>query len=577
MKRSPISFRAGASALLLATAMAACADQPVHPGRGVRAPEGPSRLVTDACRVSGGQQHFADTIATAVTWTRASSPHRVTWPTYVRNGGRLTIAPGAVVCFGHNGAIEAVDGGRVVARGRDTARILLTGADPSGGWQGLRFRDTPVRASVLANVVIAHVGVADVAVLATDAHPVQVDSSVIRQSGSAARLFAAGSRLFRSRVDTTTDRTRPAVELRGSVFEGSTVRGAAGVGVRVSGSGASLLGGRIVESGGTGLEVETGAPLAAGKPVRVTGGRSYGAELPLDALARVYPTVADQDSLAGNARDTVRVSGGVLRKQFTASSALPWLVTSSVTVDSLGLLAVRSAARLVFLPSTGILARNGGRVSLRGSPAAPVLLTADDPARGWAGIFLQDSVGLPSQVTNARIEHVGRLWNAVAAVDRHPVAIDSTVIRQVGHAATLHAQGSRMSRTRVDTTLTDDGAAVDLASNAKLESTLIRAPAANGIRIRSSSVQVVSCEVRDGDMAGIEMYFAAVPVHNCNLVNNAGAGVLNVTTFSAPGLTNNWWGDPAGPFGPNGDEIVSNVPQNYTPWRTTPYVLPYVP
>ena len=63
-------------------------------------------------------------------------------------------------------------------------------------------------------------------------------------------------------------------------------------------------------------------------------------------------------------------------------------------------------------------------------------------------------------------------------------------------------------------------------------------------------------------------------VHNCNLVNNAGLGISTISTDSI-NVENNWWGDSAGPNGPNGDGVGSTL--DYTPWRTTPYVLPYVP
>lgn len=65
-----------------------------------------------------------------------------------------------------------------------------------------------------------------------------------------------------------------------------------------------------------------------------------------------------------------------------------------------------------------------------------------------------------------------------------------------------------------------------------------------------------------------------MPIHNCNLANNLGAGVHNLSATPAD-LTGNWWGDAGGPFGPAGDGVTGAV--TYSPWLAAPYVLPYVP
>jgi hypothetical protein len=64
-------------------------------------------------------------------------------------------------------------------------------------------------------------------------------------------------------------------------------------------------------------------------------------------------------------------------------------------------------------------------------------------------------------------------------------------------------------------------------------------------------------------------------VHDCNLVDNAGVGIYRSGGTTAVNVEDNWWGDAAGPTGPNGDGVSGLV--DYTPWRTAPYVLPYVP
>lgn len=564
-----------AAAAVLAGITGAC-DAPTASEDGQAAPAGPSMLVNAACAGTGGQTHAYTNVTTAVTWTRANSPHRVTGSIYIQAGGRLTIAPGAIVCFEPETIISAENGGRLFARGLDTAQIVLTARDEARGWGGILLYGAPASPSYLTNIRIEHVAWGSTAVFSYQTHPAYVDSAVIRQSGRAVRFSAPGSRLTRSRVDSTTNRGWPAVTLgSGTRFETTAIRGAAGVGLSVVGENVLLLGGRIEGSGGTGLVVEPYLDLGTtGKAIRVTGGRSYGADMPAAVAALLYPTPALQDSLRGNARDTLLLGGGYLRRTLTLGPGLPARMVQGLFVDSAGAIVATPGASVAFGPSTGIVAQNGGRVYARGSAGNPVRFTADDPGAGWNGLLLMGTSAAASYLTNIRIEDTGVNGVAVTAYTPHRVILDSAVIRRVGAAVQMDAQGSRMSRTRVDTTLNAQRAAVQLGGSVRLESTLIRAAAGPGLRLESSLVQVVSCDIRDGDQDGILMPYVAVPVHNCNLVNNAGPGIRNLGS-SAASVTGNWWGSTGGPAGIGGDG--ASGPLTVSPWRTTPYALPYVP
>lgn len=565
-----------AAAVLAATGVLGACDGPTEAAGGKAAvPGGPSRLVTPACAGPGGQEHSYEYIDDVRTWTRANSPHRVSGITYVVQGGRLTIAPGAVVCFGPSDGIHTENGGRLIARGRDTARILMTARDPAIGWYGLDFSGPAAGASYVTNVVIENIGVSGVGVDAWDLAPVILDSVTIRQAGRGVELMSPNARLSRSRVDTTTNRILPAVVLgSGARFERTVVRGAAGVGVRVHGPNVLLQGGRIEGSNGVGLQVSYATSLGGSlKPVRVVGGRSYGVEMPLSILARLYPTPALQDSLLGNARDTIVITGGVLRAQVTAGPRIPLLITDSVAVDSGGTLFAQPGAKLVFREMAHAHFRNGGRLLSRGSAAKPVLFTADEPVRRWRGLWFYGTTASTSYVTNTRIEHGWYNAAAVTALESHRVIVDSSVIRWSGAGAALLSPNSRISRTRVDTMLAWSLPAVELGANARIESTRVRAPAGPGVYVRSAAVVVASCEVRDGEKAGIEMD-VAVTVRNCNLVNNLGPGIVNWGSTSAD-VRGNWWGSTGGPTAPGGDGMYGLLV--YNPWRTTPYVLPYVP
>jgi hypothetical protein len=550
--------------------LAACGSEPpMAPGGGRTAPSAPLATLNPACDPGLGGQTHVDSVTSAQTWSRTGNPHHVDQPIHVEGSGVLTLAPGVLVCFGSAGSLEAANGGRLVADGLDTARIVLTATDPANGWGGVHLRGTPAYASSLKNARIEYTR-GDYALSTYDPHAINIDSVTVRQNERGVYLWGRNSRLSRSRVDTVTSSAYPAVTV-GSVvtFEKNVVRGAAGVGLAVLGSnGISLLGGRVEGSGGVGLKVTTtGAGFAATQPVRVTGGASYPAELVVSAFPRIYASVAQQDSLLGNARDTLVVTGGILQQWAYPAPALPWHVTGNVTVQYWGILIPMPGAVLVMDANVGITATNGGRLVARGTAAAPIVFTGSS----WDGIRFQGAPTAGSYLTNVRVENVQN-GVAVWSFESHAVVIDSAVFRQTGAAIWLTAANSRISRTRVDTTLLSTGAAVAVVgASSTIESLLIRGSAERGLVVENT-VSVLSCEIRDSAGDGIELW-SAVEVHNCNLVNNAGVGLSS--PYTSANAENNWWGDAGGPTGPNGDGVSGTV--DYTPWRTTPYTLPYVP
>ncbi|HST60297.1 MAG TPA: right-handed parallel beta-helix repeat-containing protein, partial [Longimicrobium sp.] len=511
-------------AMLLAAALAACTgDTPLQPERAAT-PDGPSLLVNPLCSGSGGTTHNWITVSTTQNWYASGNPHRVNGTLYVASGGNLRMHPGVLVCFDAYSSIYAYDGGRVGIEGADTARVVLTATDPALGWGGIGLTGTPSATSTVGYARVEMVGVYNVGIYTTDAHDVVVGNTVIRQSGRGVSLQAPGSRIIDSRVDTTTYRDLPAVVLGDSTrFTRTTVLDAAGIGVLVTAtSGVELLGGRIEGSGDTGLYVYYPGAVSSFQPLRVTGSGGYGVELPIDALARGYGSVAEMDSLLGNGRDTVVVTGGTLTSAAYATAGLPWRVRSTPTVGTGGSLRPQPGAKLFFDPYAGF-AFSGGRLLSRGTLAAPVLWTADDPALGWYGISLQGTPSSVSFITNTRLEHVNVNATAVTTDVDHGVVIDSAVFRQVGRAAVLLSTGSRLSRSRVDTTLYAYAPAVQLAANARLESTLIRGSSADGVQIDASTVQIVSCEVRGSVGDGIQVVSGSpggTEISNCNLVDN---------------------------------------------------------
>jgi hypothetical protein len=84
---------------------------------------------------------------------------------------------------------------------------------------------------------------------------------------------------------------------------------------------------------------------------------------------------------------------------------------------------------------------------------------------------------------------------------------------------------------------------------------------------RMQQVALYDCEVSGSGRHGVVVPPSVVAtggtppgmrVRGCNLFGNGGDAINNSFTFTV-NAANNWWGDPAGPAGPNGDGVSGNV------------------
>jgi hypothetical protein len=575
-RRSPLSGGIVLAALLAAgAALTACErGQPLEPDRA--APDRPSLALNPACDPGLGGQTHTDSILVNTTWTPAGNPHRVDQLIHVEGTAWLKLDPGTLVCFGDGGGLRADNGGRVRVLGSAAAPVVLTAVDPGDGWLGIHLAGTPAAGSVIDHLRLEHTR-GTFALATHDRHAASIDSSLFRQNEMGLYLWGYYSQMRRSQVDTVTSPVEPAVTVGGKVtFRQNVIRGAAGVGLAVLGTDSVQLGSGLVQgSGGIGLQVTTPRSGLLGiAQIRVTGGATYPAAMDVSAFARIYWAQSHADSLLGNARDTVVITGGTLTETAHAGATLPWYVIGGVTVQGNGVLRAHPGATLAFASFVGLVALNGGYVSARGTPAAPVRFTGSF----WSGLQLGEFIPPPGQgegtsyLTNVHME--GSQGMAVTAWPPHRVVIDSAVFRQNGGAAWLLSAHSRISRSRVDTTTNAGGAAVILQDSTRLESVLIRGSAQRGLIVTSPTAAVQGCEIRDSAAEGIDVWTDDVQVYDCNLVNNAGDGMRAIAGYTG-NVEGNWWGDAAGPTGPDGDGVSGAL--DYTPWRTTPYVLPYVP
>jgi parallel beta-helix repeat protein len=331
-------------------------------------------------------------------------------------------------------------------------------------------------------------------------------------------------------------------------FEDNVIRGSGGDGLAVQWFGqpsggstgtVAILGGRIESSAGVGMRFHShyrGGDVSAGRPVRIIGTGDVPVWAPLDAIAMIWPTIGAQDSLAGNAADTVVVWGhptGV--SDIVLGPAVVWQTRTNFGIQLVQWgddIAVRLAAgaRLDLQESM----RATGAFIATGSAGAPVSIT------GAGAIRLECETAQPlcdagSRITNVRMD-------GIELTSHQHIVLDSVDARRV----------------RLEI-----GGAASRVSNITVEDAL--GPAF----IVLSDVTVSDCTVRNNDFYGIIVYESSTnaSIRNCVFESNRNAGVWNV----GPALLDarfNWWGDPAGPLGPDGDGVQGNV--DYSSHLTSP-------
>jgi uncharacterized protein YjdB len=552
---------------------------------------------------------------------RADLPWRVTGQVNVDSAATLTIQPGSQMVL-HPGVLLNVYGsGRLVARGTAQAPIVMRALSRTQRWGGIRLTGTPGDTSFITNARLEHTSGWGGYSIHVDGptHRVAIDSVVLQKSDNGAiHVASAGSRISRVLVDTATVNTNYAgihVNAANVKLEGTTVRETVGGGVYVSGANVTLSdvlvqragqygmgignaaqalrlnGVRIEQSGGTGLFFEPGATIAQATGLRVVGGAAHGAQLPVHVLHRIAPTTALQDSLRGNAMDTLIITGGTLKGRvndlgqpiesidLTARADLPWRVTGQVNVDSAATLTIQPGSQMVLHPGVLLNVYGSGRLVARGTAQAPIVMRALSRTQRWGGIRLTGTPGDTSFITNARLEHTSGWGGYSIHVDgpTHRVAIDSVVLQKSDNGA-IHvaSAGSRISRVLVDTaTVNTNYAGIHVnAANVKLEGTTVRQTVGDGIWVTGANATLSQCAVLNSGRDGVHVNATGVRINQCNLLGHAEAALRNgnTATTHVVDATNNWWGAASGPPTSGANRVTANV--NFNPWRTEPVNVP---
>lgn len=536
----PSAFRC---IVAIALVGAACGDDHV----------GPDPDPADPCSAGGGLVHTGQ--AGTELWRPADNPHRV--PGTLEIAGTLTIEPGVLVCLGADAAvIIASHDATIVARGTAAAPIVFTALEPDRPWAGIHAdaecTNPPciVTSAVISNARIEHARHGIVTGAFT-----RIDSVHFRQIRcTAARV----EHIARSRVDSAGLDGCPAVEIglgasRGAsdTFEDVTIVGSGGDGLSVRSFGLttsdapagslSILGGRIDESAGVGLRFAPqyrGASVLAARPVHVSGGGAEAVWAPLGAVAKIWPTVPAQDGLRGNASDTVVVWGDAAEAgAIVLGPAVVWQTRSNFLQQDVSWgtgteLRLEPGAQLDLREDL----RGTGAFIANGAGGAPVTIT------GAGAILLQcesieSSCDHGSRLTNTRLD-------GVQLTSRQHIVLD-----------TVHAVRSRL----------------EIGGTASRVMNIIVEDALGPAFILLSDVRVSGCTVRNNAFYGIIVRESATgaTISSCTFESNRNAGVWNVGPAPLDARFN-WWGDPAGPNGVNGDGVQGNV--LYEPWLDAPPV-----
>ncbi len=256
----------------------------------------------------------------------------------------------------------------------------------------------------------------------------------------------------------------------------------------------------------------------------------------------------------------------------TWSASIDHLVTTPIIVQN-ATLTVGDGAHVCFAPGAGITFAYGAAIEMTGM-ATPTLFVPNDAAHpDWAGLRFTGTSSV-SHIRNVVIDH-----GAVRADQNSVVQIQSSVVRNAT-APALEMRGNLPGSPSIafDMTVEDtrgaDTAAVILGAPSSLAGAQFRGTvqrsAGDGIQIQGSGGSVAQCKVIANGRDGIVVTgsFINVVVTECNIELNGGLGLRNTGTIVIY-AGQNWWGDSAGPTGPNANHVVG--PAQVNPFATTRY------
>jgi hypothetical protein len=512
-------------------------------------PEPPPPNFSGTCESEGGKS-WTGTVSG--TWYQGHSPHRVADMLYV--SGELLIEAGALVCLGPDAAISwrLGEAGKVVAAGTAEAPVVFTADRPGGTWGGFVFRtQQSVRT---AEVDLTHV-VIENATTGIDlgySQSAQVSDGVIRRI-TGPGVHAGGIRLRNVVVDSVCLGGRGcAAVLAGNyasvVLEDVWIRDSGGGGVEMGDRGTLTLANmRITGSAGTGLALywlRSGEIGEVVHPIHITGGRGQPASLHASVVPHLLPSLEAQERWTGNAEDVISVYHSGSLGELVVGPRLAWALSSNGIYGP-------TVTHLTMLPGARFSGGRVDRFTAEGTPEHPIAIH---------GTILYGSDAGPSRIVHGRLRNV-----IIRSGEAHALEI-SDVLAENGYVS-LDAPGSRLERVLVRGVLDPWPDTFDPVPPPFPRG----ATPTEALRIAAADVVVEWCQVAHSPSDGIRVEVAdGVRIRDCNIENNAGVGIRNVAAEPVD-ARDNWWGDPEGPEGAEGDGVHGGV--TFEPYRTTPVAL----
>lgn len=501
--------------------------------------------------------------AVSGTWWAADGPHHLVGAVDVTS--QLTIEAGTVVIGGRNAQLRLMEGAHLVALGSVSAPIAFIAADSAEPWGGIVDASSDKRSRVtLRNARIEH------ATAGVAAGSIDIDHSLIRKIGGAGVRVEGGSADGRGRIrhSAIEEACQSGAASAAVVQESYATMDLEEVVIRDSGCAGvyvdrrttlRVVGVRVLGSAGTGLWLSDAAggdpDLTEVSSLRITGGRGYPAELPGGAARTVLETVP-LDSLLGNAADTLVVSGG-FGASVQIDPRLPWLLSAPDMFYWGGTVTLGPGSHLGIGNAGGVIFGSDARLIAEGTPQAPAVLA------GPGNVFFEGSRSDSSRLAHARLYDV-----SVTTRETHPLRITSSEV-QGGFISLLSPRSSIHGSLITDGGRAGVGGAVVLGGSTALEGTTIQRSVDHGLEVRGADVRISNCAVTGsaGDGVHVANTGVGLEIRQCNIVDNEGYGV-NSEADSPVDATLNWWGDPDGPTGPDGDGARGNVAVE--PWLTAP-------
>jgi hypothetical protein len=510
-------------------------------------------------------------------WRPQNRPYVLRGPVLFTDS--LVITPGVVVCA-MPGASLTVEG-QLIAHGTQDQPVRFIPADSAQSWGGI----------TLPNEIFVKIGHARLRFVhlyssgGISAHSLDIEDSWIRGGD----VHGCSLVMRRSVLDSAN------AGLAGGALEDNLIRGGSVEFWRPTtfcGGEITLNGGRIEGSPGVALyfnnTLDTRNPtVQSTRPVRIVGSRGYPVSITSAMFKAIWPTPAAQDSLLGNVNDTLVIQSDVnsidlnappsvshlyVRRDLPIKLRAPQLIGFMFPVDTL---TVEPGATLV-LDRVHLVV--SGKALVRGTTDMPIRISNPYYPQQGAGGARDYGIRLrgsgESEFSNVVLAKV-----FLTAIEQHAAKLSR--IRS-DHWINLAASGSDAADVEIndvagDGLYTGTTAALRLAAPGIAATRVIVRRSTGTVGLNSepllavdmtaSDVTLTSCEISDNGSVGVRVNGNNVHINECNIERNGDVGVSN-TGSPRVDARRNWWGDPAGPLGPNGDGVSGDV--DYSEHRTTP-------